>query len=154
MGMDVSYVNPFITSTIDTFRTMLNVVVKPGIPHAKTEPYSEYDISRIIGLSGDAKGCIAISFPKLMALKVVSAMLGTPIKVVGNDVTDGIGEIANIIAGNAKQHLNGLNLMISLPNVVVGKDHMLVSMRDIPTLVVPFHSEMGDFSMEVSLLTA
>jgi len=151
--MNVSYVNPFITSTIDTFKTMLNIDVKPDAPVMKKEPLPTYDISGIIGLSGDAQGSIAISFPKLMALKVISALLGSELKVVGPELTDGIGEIANIIAGSAKQHLKDFNLSISLPNVVVGKSHMLACQKGVPTLVVPFTCSMGNFSMEVSLKT-
>lgn len=151
--MDVSYVNPFITSTIATFKTMLNTDVKPGKPAIKQEPFPTYDVSGIIGLSGSAQGSIAISFPKHMALRVVSLLIGQEIKVVGPDLSDGIGEIANIIAGNAKQHLTGFSLSISLPNVVLGKSHSLSGQRGIPTLVIPFTSDMGEFAMEVALKT-
>ena len=151
--MDVAYVNPFITSTITTFKTMLNFDVKPGKPGLKQEPFPTYDVSGIIGLSGSAQGSIAISFPKAMALRVVSLLIGQEIKVVGPDLSDGIGEIANIIAGNAKQHITNLNLSISLPNVVIGKSHSLSGQRGIPTLMIPFASDMGDFAMEVSLKT-
>jgi chemotaxis protein CheX len=151
--MNVAYVNPFITSTIDTFKTMLNIDVRPGTPAVKKEPLPTYDVSGIIGLSGDAQGSIAISFPKVMALKVISALLGSELKVVGPELADGIGEMANIIAGSAKQHLKDFSLSISLPNVVVGKNHMIASQKGVPTLVVPFTCAMGNFSMEVSLKT-
>ena len=151
--MDVSYINPFIISTISTFETMIQTKPSPGKPIAKSEPFPTYDISGIIGLSGDAQGCVAISFPKIMALKVVSKLLDQEIKLVGAELTDGIGELANIIAGGAKQHLTGLNLSISLPNVVIGKNHMLGAQKGIPTIVVPFACQMGEFSMEVALKT-
>ncbi|MGB7569636.1 MAG: chemotaxis protein CheX [Chitinivibrionales bacterium] len=151
--MDVKYVNPFIMATITLFKTMLNVDVTPEKPTLKQEPYPSYDISGIIGLSGSAQGSISISFPKIMALKIVSAMIGVELKVVGPDLTDGIGEVANIIAGNAKQNLNGLNLSISLPNVIIGKDHVITSQRGIPVVIVPFKSPLGSFSMEVALKT-
>jgi chemotaxis protein CheX len=151
--MDVKYVNPFITATITLFKTMLNMDVAPEKPTLKQEPYPSFDISGIIGLSGGAQGSISISFPKSMALKIVSTMIGMELKVVGPDLTDGIGEVANIIAGNAKQNLNGLNLSISLPNVIVGKDHVITSQRGIPVVIVPFKSPLGSFSMEVALKT-
>jgi chemotaxis protein CheX len=68
-------------------------------------------------------------------------------------VSDAIGEIANIIAGNAKQHLTQFNLSISLPKVIMGKDHTIASQRGVPTIVVPFESPLGNFAMEVSLKT-
>jgi len=151
--MNVAYINPFISSTIATFDTMLKLKTAPGKPVAKTQPFPTYDVSGIIGLSGDAQGCIAISFPKIVALKVVSAILGAEVKVVGEELVDGIGELANIIAGNAKQHFDGLNLLISLPNVVIGRNHMLGALKGIPTIVVPFVSSVGMFSIEVAIKT-
>jgi chemotaxis protein CheX len=151
--VNVAYVNPFIISTINTFDMMVKSKPVAGKPAVKTEPFPSYDVSGIIGLSGDAQGCIAISFPKVVALRIVSIMLETEVKVVGNELTDGIGELANIIAGSAKQHLEGLNLTISLPNVVIGKDHILGAQKGVPTIVVPFTCSIGKFSMEVALRT-
>ena len=151
--MDVKYVNPFIKATITLFRTMLNTEAVPGKPILKQKPYPSFDVSGIIGLSGSAQGSIAISFPKTMALRVVSVMLGTELKIVGPELTDGIGEVANIIAGNAKQDLAGMNLMISLPNVIVGIDHIITGQSSVPAILVPFGSSLGTFAMELSLKT-
>jgi len=151
--MDVAYVNPFIISTKDTFKKMLNCEVMPGKATLKNDMIHTYDVSGIIGLSGEAQGSICLSFPKIMALKVVSALLGMEIKIIGPEVADGIGEIANIIAGNAKQFLSQFSLSISLPKVIIGKDHRIASQRGIPTIIVPFTSQLGDFAIEISLKT-
>jgi chemotaxis protein CheX len=151
--MNVAFVNPFITSTIATFKTMLHVDVSPGKPLLKQEGTPVHDISGIIGLSGIAQGAIAISFPKAVALRAVSSMLGTEIKIIGPEMTDGIGEIVNIIAGNAKQYLTQYQLTISLPNVVVGKNHSITPPSNTPSIVVPFTGPIGEFAMEVSLKT-
>jgi chemotaxis protein CheX len=151
--MDVSYVNPFISATINVFKTMLRTEIRAASPKLKAQPYPSYDVSGIIGLSGDAQGSIALSFPKLLALKIVSTMLGADIKVIGPEITDGIGELANIVAGNAKQDLSRFNMSISLPNVVIGKNHILTAPSGSPTMVVPFSCGLGEFAMEVSLKT-
>ena len=151
--MDVNYINPFITATINTFKTMMNIDVKPGNPKLKSSPVPTYDISGIIGLSGSAQGSIAISFPKIIALKIVSKLLGTELKVVGAELADGIGELANIIAGNAKKDLTQFQLSISLPNMIVGNDHTIATQSGVPAIVVPFKCPLGDFAMEVSLKT-
>ena len=152
--MDVSYINPFIISTIETFQKMLKSEAKPGKVVLKNENTYTYDVSGVIGLSGEAQGSICLSFPKLIALKVVSTLVGSEIKIIGPEVADAIGEIANIIAGNAKQHLTQFNLSISLPKVIMGKDHKIASQRGVPTIVVPFDCSLGNFAMEVSLKTA
>jgi chemotaxis protein CheX len=151
--MNVAFVNPFIISTIETFKKMLHVDVKPGKPSLKHEGDPVYDISGIIGLSGIAQGAISISFPKIVALKAVSAMLGSEVKIIGPEMTDGIGEIVNIIAGNAKQYLTQFHLTISLPNVIVGKNHSITAPSNTPSIVVPFNGAIGAFAMEVSLKT-
>ena len=151
--MDVSFVNPFINSTIETCKTMLNLDVEPKKPRLKQDEALEHDISAVIGLSGNAKGTIALSFTKKMALKSVSAMLGMDIKVVGEDVSDGVGELVNIIAGHAKQNLTNYELSISLPNVIIGIGHRIQSISGVPTIVVPFSCEFGEFTMEITLKT-
>jgi chemotaxis protein CheX len=151
--MNVSYINPFISSTIDTFKTMLHADISPGKPRIKEGSAPTFDISGVIGLSGDAIGAIALSFPKLVSLKIVSALLGMPVKVVGPELTDGIGELANIISGYAKQGLKEYKLSISLPNVIVGKGHTIAAPTGVPTVIVPFDSTFGEFVLEVSLKT-
>lgn len=151
--MDVAYVNPFVISTIETFQKMLNSDATPGQVQLKNDTTYTYDVSGVIGLSGEAQGSICLSFPKLIALKVVSGLVGADIKIIGPEVADAIGEIANIIAGNAKQHLTQFNLSISLPKVIMGKNHKIASQRGVPTIVVPFESSYGNFAMEVSLKT-
>ena len=151
--MNVSYINPFILATEETFRTMLKSEAKPGKPSLKSTPSPSYDVSGIIGLSGDAIGAIVLSFPRIVALKVVSALLGTEIKIVGPEVSDGIGELANIVAGSAKQYMKGLHVTISLPNVVIGKGHTVVTLQNATAFVVPFTSASGPFAMEVALKT-
>lgn len=151
--MNVSYINPFITASVGTFRTMVQTEITSGKATARTHSVPTHDISGIIGLSGSATGIVVLSFPRLLALRIVSRMLGTQVKVVGAELTDGIGELANIVAGNAKQYLEGFELSISLPDVVIGKNSAPALGIVAPTLVVPFSSDLGVFSLEVTLKT-
>ena len=151
--MDVSYINPFITATLTCYRTMITDKVEFKNPQLKKEPFPSYGISGVIGLSGDAQGSIALCYSKEVAISTVSKMLGCEIHENSPDLIDAIGEIANIIAGNAKSELSRFNLAISLPNVIIGKDHVLAGLSGAPTIVVPFGSSLGEFVMEVSLKT-
>ncbi|MDG5814524.1 chemotaxis protein CheX [Chitinispirillales bacterium ANBcel5] len=150
--MNVSYINPFISSTITCFKTMIFLDIKPQAPFIKKKPLPKYDISGVIGLSGDAQGAISLCFAQQVALKVVSNMVGAEITEPGPDLSDAIGEIANIVAGYAKRDLTSLNLSISLPNIIIG-NHVLTGQSGAPTIIVPFTSKLGEFAMEVSLKT-
>jgi len=151
--MDVSYVNPFVVSTIETLQKMLNIDGKAGRLSLKDSSVHSYDVTGVIGLTGEAAGSICLSFPQDVAFKAVTALLGMPVTMMGDEVTDGIGELVNIVAGNAKQYLTKYNLSISLPKVVVGRNHSIASMSGVPTIVVPILSTLGEFAMEISLKT-
>ncbi|MDR0304901.1 MAG: chemotaxis protein CheX [Chitinispirillales bacterium] len=154
--MDVKFVNPFLKATNETFNTMIGIeptMEKPIIKGPGAEHH--FDVSGVIGLSGEAQGSIAISFSKITALRTVSKMLGTEIKIVNSDLTDGIGEIANIIAGYAKQYLIDYKVSVSLPNVVVGSGHKITTSTSISvnTIVIPYKCDLGEFALEVALKT-
>jgi chemotaxis protein CheX len=149
--MEALWINTFCTTTIEVFRTMFSIEAKPGTPRLKGEPYTSADITGIIGFSGEAQGSIALSFPSDTALKMISTLVGAPMNNLDMEVADGIGELANIVAGNAKKEIQGIALSISLPQVVIGKNHVLSVQSAIPVVIIPFSTPMGDFVVEFSL---
>jgi chemotaxis protein CheX len=149
--INVNHINPFLKATVETFRTMLNVDVKPGKLRLKDNTTSQHDISGIIGLSGGAKGAIAISFPEAVALDVVGKFIGETKTSMDEDVTDAVGELANIIAGAAKKDLVDFSISISLPSVITGKGHSISEAKDVLSMVMPFTYEDKEFELGVAL---
>ncbi len=147
----VEHINPFLKATVEAFSTMIGMSPTPGKPYLKRGSGISYDVSGVIGLSGDAKGSIVISFPRVTALKVVSAFLGEKIISLNDDVTDAVGELANIIAGSAKKNLNDFNINISLPTVVLGENHNIFEPKDVLCMIIPFTCEAGNFDVAVNL---
>ncbi len=60
--MDPQFITPFIKSIQNVFSTMMQLQVNVGDPRLKTEPLPAYDVSGIIGMSGDVVGSIVLSF--------------------------------------------------------------------------------------------
>lgn len=149
MSIKAEHVNPFITATMETFASMVRLKVTPGKVKLKAGDPLSYDISGIIGLSGGAKGSVAISFPRASAFAIVKAFTGSS-EVEEAGVIDAVGELANIIAGAAKRDLSAHNISISLPTVVTGKDHGINGPVDTVNMVVPFESEHGRFDLAIS----
>jgi chemotaxis protein CheX len=59
-----------------------------------------------------------------LALHVTDILTGSKHTRLDDEVLDAIGEIVNIIAGNAKKGLEeAFHLVISLPTIVQGKEH-------------------------------
>ncbi len=149
--MKVKYVNPFIEATVNLFRNFIGVSVDPQKPHLKEEKDNLEEVSGIIGLAGETVGAIVISFSRESAIQAVSKMEKSPYRALSKDVIDGVGEMVNIIAGNAKKDLMDFRIEISLPGVITGTEYGIHWPEGVPIVVVPFDSEIGKFAVYVSL---
>lgn len=148
------HVNPFILSNLETFTKMVGAEAKPGKPVLKQDARLDYDISGIIGLSGKVIGSVALSFPESTALAVCNKFMSADFKEMNADILDAVGELINIVAGNAKKGLTEFAIEISLPSVVLGKNHRIVEPKGCLGFVIPFSSTLGNFHMAVSLKPA
>lgn len=153
--MQVKYIQPFVSSTVKVFKEFLNVELKPGQPFLfnHLENKYSYDISGIIGIGGHTLGIVVVSFPKLVALDLASRITGQSIKIFDDTVIDLVGEIVNIIAGNAKKGLEQYQLIISLPSIVKGVNHQITGVSGVPMIGIPFTAAAakGDIYLFVSL---
>ncbi len=148
--IDVKYINPFIKAVRNLFETMIEVPFKLGKPSLKKNKEAPHEISSIIGLSGDVSGCVVISLSEAVALELVGALLGEAVTELNEDCTDAIGEIANMIAGNAKTDFPTCNNSISVPSVVSGK-HQVSYPSGIPIITIPCQTEKGQMVIEIAL---
>jgi len=147
--MRVDYINPFIVSLCNAFRTMLGCEVERGPLALKNGDTPAHPISGVIGLSGRAIGTVVLSLSKQVALKAASVMLMTEAKEIDADVIDAVGELTNMVAGAAKSELEEYHLMVSLPNVVTGTNHSIRFPSNVTPLCVPFDTDWGPLTLEV-----
>jgi chemotaxis protein CheX len=151
--MNVAFVNPFIDSTLRSLEMMAGIVAEKTGLEIKEDLITTYDISAIIGLTGETSGSIIISMPTALACKIASNMLMEEISSMNRNVEDAIGEIGNIVVGDARRSLiqDGYQLNISIPTVVVGSGHRISRSGDIPCIAIPFSTHYGDFEVNVGL---
>lgn len=148
--MDVRYINPFLSSIKNVFDTMIHVPFNIGKPKLKGDTTPLYDVSGIIGLSGDVTGCVVINLSKAVALQLASALLFEDITEINADCTDAIGEVANMISGNAKKDFPGGDVSISVPSIVIGK-HSTVYPSNKPIISIPCETSAGRMMVDVCL---
>ncbi len=150
--MKVEYINPFLASMISVFDTVLGCAVTRGTPFLKHGAQPEYEISGVIGLSGKAKGVVVLSLCREAALSATEAMLGERPPEINSDVTDAVGELANMVAGSAKAKLERLEMSVSLPTVIVGKSHSIEFPKAIVPICIPFDSPWGPVAATIGLV--
>jgi len=133
-------INPFLAATINVLSTMAQIKPVAGKPFLKTDRKAIGDISGIIGMTGSSKGVVVLSFSTAAICKIVSSMLGETYKELGPDVSDAVGELTNMISGDARRKLVevGYTFEAGLPTIVSGAGHIIESITSGPTIAMPF----------------
>ena len=150
--MDVEIAKPFINATISVLTTMANVKPTVGAPFVKKDGVAQGDVSAVIGFTGDKSGSISVSFTKKAAIAVVKNMLGGDIQDIIQDTKDAVGEITNMVSGQARSGLAemGLVFQAGTPTVIMGDNHSISHLSKGPIMAVPFETEHGGFTLEFS----
>jgi chemotaxis protein CheX len=150
--MNIAHIEPFIDSTVGLFRDMFKIESEYLTPYLlnRDSPY-EWDISGIIGISGDSRGVVVISFEAAFATEITAGLVGRKVGIDDPDVIDVIGELVNIVAGNAKKGLEEFRLSISLPSIVKGFNHRISWPSNAPIIGIPFKTASGKFHLSVGL---
>jgi len=151
--VNVEYINPFIEATLNVLKTMSRTEAMPGKPYLKKDQKALGDVSAVIGLTGEANGTISISFPEQSIAAVVSRMFGEPVSELEGELADAVGEISNMISGQARQQLEKTGKLLhgSIPSVIVGKNHQISHFTTYPVIAVPFETPEGGFTIEVCI---
>jgi chemotaxis protein CheX len=101
------------------------------------------DVTAMVGLAGQLCGLLSVHCDEKAAALMTSKMLGVPLDKVGLEVSDALGEVCNMIAGNFKNKIAGLGdgCLLSPPTVITGSNYDLHSLADFPSLEVGMQFE-------------
>jgi len=149
--MDPQFITPFISSIQNVFSTMLQLPVTVNPPAIKKDRKATYDVSGIIGMSGDVSGSVILSFSKETSAKLVTVFCGAELEPDNPDFTDAVGELVNMVAGNAKGMFKDRDVSISCPSVVIGTAHTVAVTQDVPMVVIPCSTECGELTIEIAI---
>ena len=149
--MDVRLINPFITATLHVLETMASTKAEAGKPYLKKDEVARGDVSGVIGMTGETKGTVSVSFTEKSILAIVSNMLAEEIKELNEEIKDAVGEITNMISGQARKALEELGrpLKAAIPTVIMGKNHTITHVTTYPIIAIPFSTDNGEFTIEV-----
>ncbi|MCC5785975.1 MAG: chemotaxis protein CheX [Phycisphaerales bacterium] len=151
--MEARFITPFIQSVQNVFSTMLQLPMQIGEPRVKAGKNTGYDVSGIIGMSGDVVGSVVLSFPDDAAKRVVALFAGEELGTDSPDFADAIGELVNMVAGGAKANFDGAKVSISCPSVVVGSGHLIANTSDVPVIEIPCMTDCGEVAIQIAIKT-
>jgi len=156
--IDVNLLNPFISAAVECLTQMAGLKPTRKRLFMKTDPRLHGDVAGIIGMTNGITGACVVAFPNQLARNVVARFLGEdPANLTPEMVQDGIGEVANMVAGAAKRKFVGTayRFDISTPTVVAGGQPLSIHNPNGSVSIASEFTAMDDwaetFMVEISL---
>jgi chemotaxis protein CheX len=119
-------------------REVFDLMLASQLTVSEAAEETALDITSMVGLAGQLCGMLSVRCNKKAAALMTSKMLGVELDKVGPQMSDALGEICNMVAGNFKNKIAGLaeGCMLSPPTVITGNDYTLHSLSASPPLEV------------------
>jgi len=80
-------------------------------------------------------------------------MFGETMTELNSEIADAVGELTNMISGQARMELEqkGKLFEAAIPSVITGKGHKIVHITEGPKIAIPFSIDEGAFTIEVCM---
>jgi len=133
-GAHADWIPLLETATREVFELMLGCQLTLPSEHQE----AGHDVTAMVGLAGQLCGVLSVRCDGKAAALMTSKMLGVELDKVGPDISDALGEVCNMVAGNFKNKIAGLaeGCLLSPPTVVTGSDYSLHSLAESPGLEI------------------
>jgi chemotaxis protein CheX len=153
--MKAQHVNPFLQATIDLFKTTFNLAATVGTPYVVEDLSSHrWEISGVMVSTGSAIGVVAVRLSRLLCRRLLelSGLKARTSREQEELINGMVGELVNVVAGNAATQLQGYQINVSVPFVVQGTNHTIAWPERAPIIGIPFRTAHGPFAVYFSLM--
>ena len=150
--LEAQIVNPFLEASLNVLKTMAMMEAEAGKPFLKKDRIAGGNVTGIIGITGDAQGSMSITFSTSCITAIVTNLFGSSVDEINDEVRDAVGELTNMICGDARRRLESedISLQAGTPTVVSGNNHSITHIHTGPCIAVPFKTQAGGFVVEVA----
>lgn len=153
MNINAEYINPFLEAASAVFKSIMGVELRRGKLSIKEYPEPSHEVAIIIGITGAVTGEVVYSMSYSMVYKIASILApGITEDQVKTEYKDIIGELANMITGNAMNLFaySGKRIEMTTPTVIDGKNFTITMVKQ-TTLGINLYSPFGQLEMNVAL---
>ena len=154
MKINAKYVNPFIESAMKVVNQITGIEVRRGHLSYKAKVEPSFGVSIIIGIYGYLVGQVVYSMENSLADKLVNKLLvGKSPQERKIMFVDTLGELANMITGNATALLNqskDQSLKITTPAIATG-ENLSINLVPQPALVLGLYTQYGPIEISIAL---
>ena len=150
--MRQEFVNPFLGPAQMVWQKEFWTPLEIAGAEVVSYQYTTDDITAIIGVSGKSQGNVLYGFSDEVSSEVVKRMIGEDMDARDPMALSALGEIENVITGNAATELaaNGYTCDISPPVIIEPRGSTLTS--TVPKqILVTFKSDLGTLTARIGL---
>lgn len=151
--MNVKFLSPFVEAAFAVLEAEVGIgTAQRGGLTLQRSACTTNDVTALISIVGQIQGVALYGMSQDMALKIVSQILGQAFAELDELAQSGIGELANVITGQASKRLAeaGYEAKISPPTLILGKG-ILVSTLDFDRIQVPVLTPLGEIQIHLAL---
>ncbi len=146
------FVNPFLTSAKLVWEKELGMSVELTSASSVDTRFLTEDITASIGLSGQLVGTVLYGFPNLTAREIMNVMVGEEVESDSELAQSALGELANMVAGNAATLLSNAGYTCDIsPPIIITATGTIISTLGRPQLKGDFSSDVGPMSIRIDL---
>ncbi len=154
MKISAKYVNPFIDAAMKVVKQVSGIEVRRGHLAYKPKVEPSFGVSIIIGIYGYLVGQVVYSLDDTLAERLVDKLLGNKSPQEKKIMfVDTLGEVANMITGNAASLLNRSKdhaLKITTPAIATGTN-LSINLVPKPALVLGLYTQHGPIEISIAV---
>ncbi len=150
-GLDDSTIQCLKDSVITTFSSICGLEPVCNSENANGAAHCDGIVGIISIVGEDSALSLMLGFPRDSATAMAMQFAGFEIPFDSSDMGDVIGELANVLAGDAVARLQniGMNVEMSLPTVVRGSNVELLMPGDLPSSRIQFELPDCQFWLKI-----
>ena len=150
--MKQEFVNPFLSSAKLVWEKELGMSVELTSASAVDTRFLTEDVTASIGLSGELVGTVLYGFPTPTTREIMNVMVGEEVDAESELAQSALGELANMVAGNAATLLSNAGYTCDItPPIIISAAGTIISTLGRPQLKVDFTSTVGPMSIRIDL---
>ena len=154
MKVNAKYVNPFIEAAMKVVSQITGIEVRRGHLSYKAKVEPSHGVSIIVGIYGFLVGQVVYSMDNSLAIRLVDRLMGERSPQEKKIMfVDTLGELANMITGNATALLNQRKdyaLKITTPAIATG-ENLSINLVPKPALVLGLYTQYGPVEISIAL---
>lgn len=145
--------NAFVSPSIEVLEKLARISTEVGTLRRQRWAIPLDRLVIAIGVEGDLKGRVVFLFDPPVLERILTALLGAPLPPLTDPIClDALGEVANMIAGNATGRMEsmGFHITITPPQILTWSEvnHGMIENEGV---VIPLNSSWGEMGISLFL---